>query len=232
MDVRLVHTKIKLRLNKADSSDFDNIQCYQINEAFNKAQREWCRRQLHGFNQMRESSEQTKQRVSDLHILLKNRALSGNNYSEFYETETLPDDILRFEKVQALAKNEVCKKGKILKIRYIEEGNSDTWISDWALKPSFEWAETFNTLIDNRVRIYTSGEFKIESPTITYYRQPKNISIDGCEDINGNQLGNIDPEFSDDIVELIIDETVSILASDIESFNVMQTAEKRKENNN
>jgi len=42
--------KLKQRLNKLDSQDYDNIECWQAVEAFKKAQVEWCRRQLHGSN--------------------------------------------------------------------------------------------------------------------------------------------------------------------------------------
>lgn len=232
MNIRLVHTKIKIRLNKLDSGDYDNISCYLINEAFNKAQKEWCRRQIHGNNQTREGSEQTKQRVSDLQVLLRDYPVTGVNYGKYFETKELPKDILRFEKVQAIAKTKECTNGKSINIDFVEEGNVPDLLKDWSTKPSFEWAETFNTVLSNKVRIYTSGEFKIDDAVITYYRQPKDVSIENCEDIFGNQLGDVDPEFSDDIVELIIDETVSILAGDIESFNTMQTAEKRKELNN
>ena len=45
-----IEIKIKQRLNKLDSQDYDNIECWQIVEAFNKAQVEWARRQLHGIN--------------------------------------------------------------------------------------------------------------------------------------------------------------------------------------
>ena len=45
--------KFKQRLNKIASNDYDNIECWQIIEAFNKAQISWCRRQLHGTNQFR-----------------------------------------------------------------------------------------------------------------------------------------------------------------------------------
>ena len=41
--------KIKQRINKLDSQDYDNITCWQIVESFNKAQVEWSRRQLHGI---------------------------------------------------------------------------------------------------------------------------------------------------------------------------------------
>ena len=34
--------KVKQRINKLDSQDYDNLECWQIVEAFNKAQVEWC----------------------------------------------------------------------------------------------------------------------------------------------------------------------------------------------
>jgi hypothetical protein len=43
--------KVKQRLNKLDSQDYDNLETWQIIEAFNKAQVGWCRRNLHGINQ-------------------------------------------------------------------------------------------------------------------------------------------------------------------------------------
>jgi hypothetical protein len=52
-----IEIKVKQRLNKLDSQDYDNIQCWQIVEAFNKAQVEWVRRQLHGTNAFKEGDE-------------------------------------------------------------------------------------------------------------------------------------------------------------------------------
>ena len=49
--------KVKQRLNKLDSQDYDNITCWQIVESFNKAQVEWSRRQLHGVNVLKEGDE-------------------------------------------------------------------------------------------------------------------------------------------------------------------------------
>ena len=62
--------KIKQRLNKLDSQDYDNITCWQIVEAFNKAQVEWSRRQLHGINITKEGDEQSTRRKDDLQKLL------------------------------------------------------------------------------------------------------------------------------------------------------------------
>jgi hypothetical protein len=231
MESKLVWIKIKQRLNKLDSSDYDNIQCWQIIEAFNKAQRDWCRRQLHGYNPMKEGMEQTTRRVDDLNILLKDVPLRGSNKDLYFESTPLPADYLEFNRVSSEGKTSECS-GKRLMVRFIEEGNVDEWLRDWALEPSFEWGETFNTLKNNRVLIYHNKQFTVKDPVLTYYRQPKEISFDGCEDINGVQLGNIDPEFKDDVVEVLIDEAAAILSGDIESWNQYQRNSQNTEKNN
>ena len=43
---------------------------------------------------------------------------------------------------------------------------------------------------------------------------------------------DVECEFKDDIIELIIDEAVKILAGDIESHNQQQTATSQVESNN
>ena len=62
--------KVKQRINKLDSQDYDNIECWQIVEAFNKAQVEWVRRQIHGINATKEGDEESTRRIDDLQLLL------------------------------------------------------------------------------------------------------------------------------------------------------------------
>ena len=71
MNNNLLQIKIKQRLNKLASLDYDNIECWQIQEAFNKAQIEWTRRQLHGLNSKKEGAEQSINTIDDLQVLLK-----------------------------------------------------------------------------------------------------------------------------------------------------------------
>ena len=68
--------KIKQRLNKLDSQDYDNLECWQIVEGFNKAQVEWVRRQLHGNNIFKEGDEQSTRRKDDLQVLLSKESLN------------------------------------------------------------------------------------------------------------------------------------------------------------
>ena len=81
MNNSTLQIKFKQRLNKIASNDYDNIECWQIIEAFNKAQISWCRRQLHGTNQYREGDEASKRRIDDLQILLTTVELTGADIS-------------------------------------------------------------------------------------------------------------------------------------------------------
>lgn len=231
MESQLVWIKIKERLNKLDSNDYDNIQCWQVVEAFNKAQKEWCRRQLHGYNTMKEGMEQTTRRVTDLQVLLTDVNLTGSNKYNYFESDNWPSDFLEFNRVSADASTPTCPTKKLI-VRFLENGNLDEWLRDPSLDPNFEWGETFNTISDNKIRIYHENKFSIVNPVLVYYRQPRNIALAGCTDINGIDLGNINPEFKDDIVELMIDDAAAILAGDIESFNQYQRNSQNSEKNN
>ena len=86
--------KVKERINKLDSNDYDNIECWQIVEAFNKAQVEWARRQLHGINQVREGDEQSTRRKDDLQKLLIKNPFSMLKKDAYYEG-SIPDNYLQ-----------------------------------------------------------------------------------------------------------------------------------------
>ena len=70
MNNTTLQLKIKQRLNKLASQDYDNLECWQIIEAFNKGQLQWVRRQIMGINQLREAAEQSTIKIGDLQKLL------------------------------------------------------------------------------------------------------------------------------------------------------------------
>jgi len=224
--------KIKQRLNKLDSQDYDNIECWQIVEAFNKAQVEWVRRQLHGINIVKEGDEQSNRRKDDLQILLKDVDLSIQS-KEYYYKADIPIDYLQWKRVDAYAKKECCEKRRMT-VYLAEEGNLNQLLKDKSKQPSFEWSETFATLISNKVHIYTNNEFELQTADLVYYRQPVKIQIKDCIDPYTGDLSliNVNSEFKDDIVELIIDEAAAVLAGDIESVNQFSRGTDSAERNN
>jgi hypothetical protein len=224
--------KVKQRLNKLDSQDYDNIECWQVVEAFNKAQVEWVRRQLHGINIVKEGDEQSTRRIDDLQLLL------GTINVPFVKAEIssysdLPTNYLQWKRVDITAKKGCCNDRR-MSVYLAEEGNLNQLLFDNAKRPSFEWAETFATLKNNKVNVYTNNEFEISKGSLTYYRQPVRIEVLGCVDpyTSIQTTVDIESEFKDDIVELLIDEAASILAGDIESGNQFSRGTETAERNN
>lgn len=224
--------KLKQRINKLDSQDYDNIECWQIVEAFNKAQVEWCRRQLHGINVVKEGDEQSTRRKDDLQVLLTMDPIVVTD-KKLYFSGPVPTDYLQWKRVDVLACQDCCKDRRMT-VYLAEEGNLNQLLRDKAKQPNFDWAETFATLIDNKVHIYTNDEFEITNAEIIYYRQPRQIQISGCIDpyTNIQSTQEVLSEFKDDIIELIIDEAVSVLAGDIESGNQFSRGTETAERNN
>jgi hypothetical protein len=228
----LITIKIKERLNKLDSQDYDNIECWQIVEAFNKAQVEWSRRQLHGINLTKEGDEGSTRRKDDMQILLETFDLNVAD-KEYYYSASLPVDYLQWKRVDIIAQKDCCDKRRMT-VYLAEEGNLNQLLRDKAKQPNFEWAETFATLKGGKVNLYTNGEFNIQQADLIYYKQPIKIEIQNCVDpYTGVASGvEIECQFKDDIIELLIDEAASIIAGDMESGNQFSRGTEGAERNN
>jgi hypothetical protein len=215
-----------------DSQDYDNIECWQVVESFNKAQVEWSRRQLHGINLVKEGDEQSTRRKDDLQVLLNTADLTMTDKAYYYRAP-LPVDYLQWKRVDVYAQKGCCDKRRMT-VYLAEEGNLNQLLRDKSKQPNFEWAETFATLISNTVHVYTNEEFNITMADLVYYRQPRKIQIQGCVDPYTGIASavNIESEFKDDIIELIIDEAAAILAGDIESVNQFSRGSEGAERNN
>lgn len=231
--------KVKQRLNKLASNDYDNIQDWQIVEAFNKAQPDWTRRNLHGLNVVKEGDEQSTRRIDDFQNLISTTG-SGSipslvlSNKQYYYEAPIPADYLQWKRISSDATKDCCPKPKRMVVYLAEQGNLDELLRDKNKSPNYEWGETFATLKGNKIQIYTNGEFTPVNAQLTYYRQPIRIQIAGVVDPYTGLTPAVDTicEFKDDIVELLIDETVKILAGDIEAINQMQRNSQSVESNN
>ena len=226
--------KLKQRLNKLDSNDYDNIECWQFIEAFNKAQIEWCRRNLHGGNMYKEGDELSKKRIDDLQPLLIELSLLGSVTDTYFETNNFPvDEYLEFKRVSTQAKDECCP-ARSMTVYLAEEANVPLLLRDPLKNPSFEWGETFCTMLNNTIRIYKNKNFEIVLPVLTYYRKPILIQITGCVDPYTGLVSttNVNSEFKDDLVEVMLDDTAALIAGDIENMYQQQRGTQAAERNN
>lgn len=224
--------ELKLRLNKLASNDYDNIPDWVAISAINKAQVEWIRKQMHGDNQFQEGDEESKVRVDDLQALLVEQPLKGRNKELYFESDSLPSSYLWGKRILPKAKTKHCSTPILLYSTLVEEANVPVYLTDWAMQPSFDWAQTFHTMVGNRIRIYTNQDFTIDDVNLMFYRKPKQIDISTVTHEDGTQGKDTNLEFKDDICHIILDEAASIIAADTESVNAFQVAKARADINN
>lgn len=240
MNNKTAFLKVQQRINKLASADYDNIQPWQFIESFNKAQVEWVRRQLEGINQTKTGDEASKRRVDDLNILLTTLPLTLTHYKNFDQSTTLPsypsgNAYLEYKSIDLTATKECCEgEERSMQVYQGEEANVTWYLTDDNKKPSFDWGETFMTMYNGKVRIYTNNDFKIKSAKLMYYRQPRGLQMLNVRDPYSGNLPakEVICEFKDDICELLCDDTASIIAGDIENFQQMQRNQMAAERNN
>lgn len=227
MTSRDVELKIKQRVNKKDTQDYDDIPVYQIVEAYNKAELQLVSR-IYGQNNLyKQGFEATRKRVDDLRVLIPEtpKKLLVTKYKGYYLTDELPEDYFHYIRSTTDASTSQCKN-KSLRNWQVEESNINSYLNNSDTDPSFEWGETIVTLVGNKLKIYTNDKFDVNSVRLTYLKRPKGIDIEGYIKQDGSPSTNIDPEFPDEVVEMCIDEACRIITGDIQDPFGNQTAQQ------
>ncbi len=231
MTPQLFVIKVRLEINKLHSSDQDYIPDWQIVMAANKAQNQWLRRQIHGGNIYQEGDESSKMRVDDLQPLLTTATLKGRNHDLYFESAALPANYYWSKRVVPKVTSGECKNIPLVSM-HVEEANTSVYLNDWAFSPSFQWRHCFHTFAGNRVKVYTNNNFSVDKIDLVYYRKPAQFDIAGYIHESEIQSSNVPMEFKDDVVEVILNETVAILAGEIESPNPQAIAKQETEQDN
>jgi hypothetical protein len=222
--------KLRTRLNKLHSSDYDNIPDWTAVEAINKAALEVTRNTIHGNNKQQEGDEETIFRIDDLQFLLKPVSLTGTNTNPKIFEAKLPTDYLWYKRVIPIASKGDCKD-QIMDSKLREEANVPELLNDWSNQPDWDWRQTFHTILNNKIRVYTDGKFFVESLDTVYYRKPKQMDISGYVHEDGRDSIDADLEFKDDLAEVIIDYAAGVISGDVESVNQTQINNQRSQNN-
>ena len=233
MSPQEIKIKYLLRLNKVASSDYSNIQDWQIRESFNKGQLEWTRRQIHGINTLKEGDEESKMRVDDLNVLLNDPPINLplTDEGDYVVTNPVPSDYAYFKRVIVKVSRKGCPSKQLGYCYFIEEANAEMWQSDENKQPSFKWSESFFTIVNNKIKVYTNGDFTVDSIHLIYYRFPTEIDFLNCTHLDGTSGLDVSCEFKNDVAEILVDEGVEIMKIDLEMLNTQQSSQ-RKENNN
>ncbi len=154
----------------------------------------------------------------------------GSNRDYYFLSNPLPENYLRYNLLRVWGSKKNCLKSRI-KSTLREEANADDLLRDKNSRPDFSWRDTFHTILGNKIKVYTNGEFTVDKIELTYYRLPREIRIIGCDYLGTPSSENVDPELNENLVELIIDDAAAILAGDMESVNAFNIAKQRADGN-
>lgn len=224
--------KIRLRVNKLDSQDYENIPVWQILETYNRAQLLFARKNLHGGNIYREGDEKSKRRIDDFNKLLKEVSLPVVTKDK-YVVISKPNDYMVFKRVSIKACKGECVDDNF-SVYLAEESNVDILLGNKLYSPSFNWRETFCTITEEGIKIYHNNDFDIQEARLIYYRYPVTVQKAGQFALHLQAVApvDVDPEFTEDTVENIIDFTAQLISSDIESIQQFQLRDKLTNENN
>lgn len=205
--------QIKLGLNKLDSKDYQNLTPESQQEAVNTAVQRFIRRRL-------PRKESNNLVAEDIQILLKTFRLSGSQRDVYFLSHKLPTDYFGLSRLNAICTKGSCNRN--ISSTWIEDGNVDKYLSDWAMQPSWDFEQTFHTISGQKIKSYHNKNFDIKELELNYYRQPQYIQFPNVEGWTGQDGKDMTWEWKDDIADQIIAEAIRILAENIGDYNTSQ----------
>jgi hypothetical protein len=204
--------EFKLMINKVNRQDNVDIPAEDIIVYLNRAQMSWIKTKINPNNVYKVGYESIQKRIDDLQVLKKSSVpLSPIKTNDLFYTgfscslEDVADYMFYVDSV-CVAKKQDCKKN--LTIDLVRQGDLPTMYVDANFSPSFPWRSTLATIGDNKLYVYTDGEFTIEDVYLTYLRYPQNVDILGYTKLDGTSSMNVNcelPEYAKgDIVDLAV----------------------------
>lgn len=165
--IKNLHYGFRRRANKVESLQNRNFFVEQIDDYLNEGLKTYER-------EVSKLVEYDQTRIDDLRQLIKSEtSLSVTPYALFVEAP-LPSDYYRMLKKYAIATSTTCSTKKKLRLFSVQSDDEENLLSDSLYKPSFEWNETAYRLIGDNIRVWTNGEFNVDSIIIDYlYRHPR-----------------------------------------------------------
>lgn len=132
--------------------------------------------------------------VAEKNLKIDSKTLSSNYY-------TLPENFFDFANISARAKEGKCTDDILL--WEVKSENVHELLEDTNNKPSFYYRESFYYFTESKVRIFKNN-FEIVKVLLDYYRYPKKMDIEGYLNIEGTASSNVDPEWGDKEMDVII----------------------------
>lgn len=114
----------------------------------------------------------------------------------------IPDDFFAFSNVSGEFRAGECLATDF-NMWEVKNENPHELLADEFNAPSFDFRETFYTIGQDLIRVFKKG-FEVSKVFLTYYRYPRQVDISGYIKSDNTNSVDIDPEFDDKLVGMIL----------------------------
>lgn len=229
---------IDLKLNKLSGLTHQSIPVENKVIALNIAQIKLIKKKVDPFNQMGVGFDGNKKRYQDLQVLVEESSKHKlsislqdkylNRWSSDLTPEKLTPNYMFFVDGYILADKGECKDHLVyINSHLIKHGSVSTLLENPSFNPSFEYQETFCTLSNDTISIYTDGTFTPTSLNLSYIRYPKVIDYVGYVNFDNVESTIVDSELPGYLEEELLNFAVFELGADIEDPSVIQLDQAR-----
>lgn len=228
--------KVDLKLNKVATLEHQVIPLENKILALNEAQLKLIKLKLGPDNPSGLGLDAFKKRYEDVEVLLERPALhpliltlADSRLNQWIaDLRLLTPEYMFYIDSYVIADKNTCKDRTIYVNRDLtKHADVVTLLTNSNYKPSFEYEETFCTISNLNLEIYTDGTFTPKKVFVSYIRYPAYIDYTGYVRLDGTNSITENCELpaylEDELVNLAVDE----LAMDTENTPAVQFTQQR-----
>jgi len=230
--------KIDLKLNKIAALEHQVIPLENKILALREAQIKLVKVKMDPNNPLGLGLDAFKKRYEDLETLIENASdhpvdliISDpllNEWSITPDLTALLPKYMFFVDCYITANKGRCTN----KVIYVNRGiakHADvlTLLVNSSYKPSFEYEETFCTISNYGLQVYTDGTFIPKKAYISYIRYPQEVDYPGYTHFDGTPSSKVDSELHHYLEDELLNYAIQELAMDTENVPAVQFTQER-----
>ncbi len=215
MTIKEMHYDLKMKLNKVDSEQNENLMIPEIDWVLNEAQEIFIKLVAEPRVKSYLGFETTQRTIDDIRTIVINNA----EIAVINNTSSLPENYLHFIKAEVEMSKGKCTgvKGRV----FIRQHDDEFQESPFD-RSSFEWRTINGVFYENGVKFYTDNTFTINKVFLSYIKKPRFIHNaedfrnGGYETLSGQLLsGSVNCELPEHTHREIVDIAVLLITGNM-----------------
>lgn len=228
--------KIDLRLNKVAALEHQIIPLENKILALNEAQLKLVKLKMDPNNPSGLGLDSFKKRYEDLEVLVEPQSDHPLPLTEVDTvlhrwsadlTTLAPQYMFYIDSYFLASKGECTNKTIYVNRDLVKHSDIITLLTNSNYKPSFEYEESFCSIGEFQLSVYTDGTFIPSNIFVSYIRYPRKVDYPGYIKFDGTASTRVDSELPEYLEDELLNLTVQELAMDTENNPAVQYTQER-----